>query len=376
MNTSNSNVIIINSTPISTFHLVGYIYLIPIMATCSFFINLVCLIVLLHPKLSGDTYKYLLFKTIIHVVALPITSLSPLANCTWCPISQSLFVIIYRYILLIFVANTGSTYASLIEIALSYDRLLIIKQNINKIFRISAKYILLSIVTFGLCLNVPYLFAYNIQMTASSQIYTLRLSEFGNSSFFRVYLIFLSLFQSFFSFFLLAFVNTFVTIEFKKYIHRKFEMTGKNFILENSRRSHLDLKPILNGIEDSDKTTNTASTHLSSIGIKPKKSETKNETILTRSSSKSKNQSDSAERNFTKMILISSISFTFIRLLHVINSSTSQIAQLNGIRSNPFNQYLSFSVFILSIIYFSSNFFAYMAFNKSFRACFREIFHL
>jgi hypothetical protein len=346
MNSSNSS-----STPFPTFFLVANIYTIPIVAVIGFFFNIICLAVLLHPKLKGDTYKYLIFKTLAHLYSQTATGMSPYGICSFCPISQTLGAQIFMIYFLIFLANTFFTYAALIEIVLAYERLLMFKQNSKWLIKLNLKLTLTIIVISGLIVNIPYLFAYRVAETSLGRFRWV-FTEFGSSSFFRIYVIVLTIIQNCFPIFTLFTLNILVTIEFRNYLNRKSRLTRKK---ENT-------------IDNSTKENENRQIELASTSLSLSNSLSTNQTS-------SKNDSnESSVKNFTMMIIVSSTIFAIIRLINLIHFSSLQIFRLNGVNSNSLLDYLAFANFFGLMLYYGINLFLYIKFNKNFKSFFKKIF--
>jgi hypothetical protein len=119
-------------SPMTIFSLVTNVYLTSIVSSFGFALNIACLIVLFHRKLNGDTYKYLIFKTVSHLGFLFIVATWPVHQCTTCFISLTLWAKINQYYFNLVALCVFSTNASLVEILIAYERLLMLKQQSNK----------------------------------------------------------------------------------------------------------------------------------------------------------------------------------------------------------------------------------------------------
>jgi hypothetical protein len=387
---------LLNTTRFSTaasiplFSLIAYIYLAPIVSLIGFIFNIGCIIVLAHPKLSGDSYKYLIFKTLVHLVVLATTTGLPISNCATCPVSQTLFGIIYRIYVLSFFSNAMNTCATLIEIVLSYDRLLLLKQRTKYLKKLSVKYSLGIVVLVGIGLNLPYLLLFRIEVRENGT----RVVGIGIVSLEAVnfYFIFLNIFQSLVSFIILAILNTLVTIEFRKYMNKK------NKLLSSKNKSNQMEPRKTIAIEENKETSNfqyrlslsTTKMHemrrSSRINSKyplehlvqnrkPTVISQISKTILKNEESKR----NSADKKFTMMIIISSLFYSVTRFALFISIFYSQLLQLIRVNSSltgTIGSMLSYLAYLLTIIYFGSNFFIYISFNKMFRMSLKKILHI
>jgi hypothetical protein len=354
---ANSTAFVIAAVPFSSmtvFSIITNLYLTPIISVFGVLFNVICLVVLFNPKLKGVTYKYLAYKTVGHLISLCMTALSPMANCSMCPISQTIPVLIYRIYFLRYLTNTLFTSSALVEMALAYDRLLIFKSK-NKFFsRIAFRYFLAFAIAFSVSINLPFMFASVIELVPNTtNRYRLINSSFGNSSFYRLYLILSNLLQSLVTLLVLIGLNTLVIIEFNQYIRNRSRL--KNVPKRQETR--------LNNVEESSLAWSVATNYNTQI----------NSTNAATNVSRPKRKV-SSEKRFTIMILVASCLYAFTRLLSLINTSSNQIHQLIGITSNPFNTHFSVIDFSMSNAYFGSNFFIYYIFNKSFRRRFKNIF--
>jgi hypothetical protein len=358
----------------STFYLVSYLVIMPSVAGIGFLLNIPCLIVLLQPELSGVTYKYLVFKTLCHMTSLLLSSLSPLSNCFTCPVSQSLWVRLYFIYLLKYTANVMFSCAAVVEIALSYDRLLLFKGNSGFFRRISFKTFLIFTSVFGVVVNVPFMLADSAQLIPGTEDrYALVTTAFGLSLFYRVYNILWSLLLSLLSMIIIVILNVFVTIEFKKYIKKKTNMTGKSKDMVSKLKSNNPTsRTKTNQTEVKDELSASIVYSITATNGKTNDS-TKNMGKSTSVSGK-RDKNESSEKNFTMMILVSSSFYSASRLFSIVNIISTQIYQFMGITAPVFNSYYAVVNFCVTLGYFGTNFFIYLVFNKSFRKCFKKVF--
>jgi hypothetical protein len=300
-------------------------------------------------------------KTLTHLISLSFLAANSIYNCTTCPISQTFMAGLFRIIFNTFLINAITTIAALSEIALSYDRLLMFRQNSKWLIKIPFNVCAFTILLAGIGLNIVYLMAFRLEQVGSNRFAYVR-SYFGSTAFYRVYAMLLSVIQSLLSFIVLLTLNIIVAIDFKKYIKRKNNLTSvkltnrKSSLLEKFTRSSATLQD-----------TFSHDNH----NRKKKKSEIdiKAQTQIKHDHKKT------AELNFTAMIIFSSLFFTFTRFILLIATLSLQLFPIFQLPlTNPFISYIVFSSQLATFVYFASNLFTYLTFNRVFRARFRRIF--
>jgi hypothetical protein len=349
--------------PIPIFTLVTVIYMYPIASVIGFVLNVPCLIVLLNPKLKGDTYKYLLFKLLTHMGFLFIMAVSPIYRCSSCLVSLTLFANLIRYAFTLCALNVLTTYATLIEIVLSYDRLIMLMLHKPK-YLIKLRFwpTMISLLIGGFVFNIPYMFLNRIEQVPGTNIWLFLRTEYSLSAFYRSYAIFFGLFQAIPTLIVIIVLNVFVKIEFSKYLLRKNNLTAPATKL-STRHAHTDLA------EKSNSLHNSNLTNLNDIKLKGMSF------ALPRQKKDKNNSAAAADLSFTMMILVASLLFTVTRFFFFMNNSVSVLLQQLGI-SHPVQMYFGFLSFFTAIVYYGSNIFTFLLFNKAFRACFRDTFHI
>jgi hypothetical protein len=350
-NTSREPTLVLFNMPI--FFTICYVYAMPAISLVGFLLNCLCVRVLLHPKLRSEANKYLLFKTVLHILLLILTSTSPVVTCAFCPISQTYQAQVYHLYVLVYVSNALFTCTSLVEIALSYETLLMFKQKMKNIPFI---YFCSFAIAFSLLYNVPYTLTNTIERLTGTLNFIQMPTNFGKSTVYRIFNILGTFLQSFIALIILIILNTFIVIEFKRYMSKKAGLTSNASVMPKSRlvvpsRIHENDFSMSNSI--------VADTTQKNTGL---------------SLNNQKNRTRPASRKFTTMFLMASIFYSISRLLNLINISTNQIYQLNGITSNQFTFYFSPLTSLITLFYFGTNLFTYLTFNKIFRECFRKIF--
>jgi hypothetical protein len=369
------------SFTVTSFVVVTNVYTIPIVSVIGIILNIPCLIVFASPKFSGETYKYLLFKTLIHLVVLLLATLNTIANCLACidhrRMDVQIFLIYYRgYLVMV-----PFTMVALVEIALAYDRLCMFKSNM---FNLSFKHTLIAIAFIAFVFNIPYLIAFRVEEAApGTNIFIGVRSQFGHTLFYRIYIIFFNMIQSIVAFAVLLLLNAFVTIEFRKYLSRKRNLTKKQSALnEQNRRSVITKVSDLR--EANRRETFIGEKKMSTISLASKnqielasKNQTQQRNSKIPENDTSKNIK-AKDLSFTSMIVVSSVLFTVTRLFNFINSLSIQVLPLIGISAftSTTGNVISFVSLFSTIFYCSSSVFTYFFFNKLFRSSIKKLFFL
>jgi hypothetical protein len=345
--------------------IIGYVYLIPILSLIGFALNIPCLIGLAVAKLSPDSRKYLLLRTVTHLILLACLAFNALTNCLMCQARGTLPTQLINVYIIIFFYRAAFTTAALVEIIVSYQRLAIFKKRLDCLKKIRFNYMVILFMLLGLALNVPYLLAFQpAERPANSSLFDTVRTDFGNTSFYRIYIIALNLCQSFLSFILLTIFNVLATIEFKKYMKRKKNLTkGKNdrSTATEPQRKTIEMTSAANLANSTGKNkTERLASHTNSHA-------TLNVTLKT--------SEKSVEVSFTMMIIVSSAFFTFTRLIQCFASLYAQLFPLIGIQMDSvFISYVNFLSQVITILYWDSNLFIYFIFNRMFREVFRKFF--
>jgi hypothetical protein len=350
-----SNITLNNTTlaPLPPFLTIAYLYVIPSMGAIGCVFNVICLVVLLHPNMSGDTYKLLVLKTILSMLVLTIAAGSVITNCPWCWFSNSLASQLYRQYLLNGVNNVVMTSIALVEIALAYDRLYILKRKAKSLIKFRFSFILTVILTISIAVNIPYFFAYwLLEIEPGSNRFAFGRSSFGQTSFFNTYVLILNFMQSFLTLLLLIIIDTSVSISFRNYIKRKTLLLAAPKKLTNN------------------KTKNNAEASVT-LTLDNSKGDRGNK----RATNKTRKEKFNSKKNFTMMLLVASLIYTMTSLISFANIGFSTIVRLLGRQTTVLNIYFMVFSYIAFCLYFGSNLFIYFAFNRTFRTCFGKIFH-
>jgi hypothetical protein len=365
--------------PMSLLTLIFNIYTLSIIGACGAVLNLVCIFIFTFGEFKIDTYKYLILKSVSHMAILTCAGSSSVYICTSCPLSQTFGALMYRYVCITIVNTVSNTVASLIEILLSYDRLLMFGENkrrqqnwfiktVNRLpFAASMITIILAI---GVFVNIPIYLSFRVELNKQNKFVNSR-TQFGNTQFSRYYAIALSILLSLISFVLLIILNVMVIKKFNIYIERKSKLVGPA-----TTRPHLAVQAINKNekatgqnmrlkIEAKCREDNMGSTNSQyNKGTKVNKNAAKNTKIDT-------------ELNFTKMIVVSSLCFTFTRFVSLLTVISMQLFPLFELSIyHPFITVITMATQLSNSSYFASNIFIYMAFNKLFRARFLKLFKI
>jgi ABC-type multidrug transport system fused ATPase/permease subunit len=366
---SNSTLVTINQPSLfriidDFLRLYGYVYLFPIVSVIGLIANSLCLIVLASPKLTGDTFKYQILKIAIHSMVLLVLALSPYSNCRSCPTFGTMVATILRYVGLIFITGFGYTSASVAEIMLTYDQLLLFKQKSKFFVKIPFKISAIIIVGVGFFLNLPNLFAFRLQPVANSTRVSLLPSSFGFTEFYLYYTIVINILQSLVTFAVLVVLNSLMSFEFKKYIAKKKNLVNKKLLNLNINTEKKNESQIATKSTDISQNNNIRT---------PSKSQSRARALpKVQTSSKEVDQNENAIRNFTLMIIIGSIIFMISRLIQLIASIIAETGRIYNIQQDIFSIFYSFFNILTTLIVFGLNLILNYFFNKSFKAQFKK----
>jgi hypothetical protein len=324
---------------------IGYQYVMTISCSIGFIVGFICLAVLVNPKLKGDMYKLLILKTLVEIILQLAGMTNIFVTCSICTFVQSYWARLVKIIFTHYLISTFYTCSSLIEIALSYDRLKIFKRNSKYLPNVNFYYLSICIILGSILLNIPVLFSLTIVSIPGTQNqFTDVQSEFGRGAFFSVYLNIINALQVFIPLLILIVIDSLVAVEFKKYVNKKKRIANQ-----------LNTPTIMN------ETKNSFEKQTSNPTIQQKKS---TEVIIR----KSQTQKESNKR-FTLMVLISSSLFIFVRLFNAITIIWNQTNQANKVAFDARLLIIAYFSFQITFFYMISNIFTYFIFNKSFRKC-------
>jgi hypothetical protein len=365
--------------PMSLLTLIFNIYTTSIIGVCGAVLNLVCIFIFTFDEFKIDTYKYLILKSVSHMAALTCAGSNSIYNCTSCPLSLTFGAQIYRFFCLNIANTVGITLAALVEILVSYDRLLMFEENkkrqqnwfIKTFNRLPyAASMITIILAIGVFVNIPFSLAFRVVLNDENRFVNSR-TNFGNTHFYRFYAIVLNILQSMISFIVLIILNVMVIKKFNIYIERKSKLVGP------VTRPHLAVQAITKNDEvtgQNNRLKIEATQTEDSVGSANSQY---NKGAKERKTAAATNTKRDAELNFTKMIVVSSLCFSFTRFVSLVASVSIQVFPLIQLSTNhPFVTGISIASQLFTLSYFASNIFIYMAFNKLFRARFFKLFKI
>jgi hypothetical protein len=356
--------------------LVGHIYIISILSIVGLLFNLLCFFVLASSRFKGDSYKYLVMKTLVHMAIQLFSTANSMYNCVTCQFAQTLAVQLYRYVFQAFVGPAANTCGALVEMALTYDRLRAFDHRGSKA-KISSSFVPFKLGSFAILaltvvLNAPYLMAFTVKpLDANRTIYAYAPTPLVFAVWFRVYVIVLNVLQSLVSFVALLVMNGLLLSRFKGFMRRKkglvtFQLTRTGGAEKEKTRGDATENGSLTLAANSGKKATSSSrglNELKSVNISN-----------SASSQRAEKQHIAVELNFTRMVCASSCLFTLTRLLLLVSVLSQQIIPMLALPVPAhFFPILTLTVQLTGYVYFSSNLFVYLWFNKQFRNYFFEM---
>jgi hypothetical protein len=225
------------------------------------------------------------------------------------------------------------------------------------------------ILAIGVFVNIPFSLAFRVELNAENRFVYSR-TQFGSTYFYRFYTITLSILQSMISFVVLIILNVMVIKKFNIYMNRKSKLVGpatRHDLTDQVINKNEEATGQIIGLKI--EATQTADS-ISSANSQYNKEAKERKNAAT-------NKKRDAELNFTNMIVVSSLCFTFTRFVALVASVSNQVFPLFQLSTNyPFVTVITNASQLLNYCYFASNIFIYMAFNKLFRARFLKLFKL
>jgi hypothetical protein len=223
---------------------------------------------------------------------------------------------------------------------------------------------IITVLSIGFALNLPVLFAYTIVPVANAtNRFLVPQTWFGLTPFFAFYSIFVSIFQSFVTLVALALLNVFITIEFKRFIQKKKNLKGE-MNMNNGK-----LAP---ATATASQSQNPKTIEISVGNIQQQQQQQVIPKTKLKANFKTTKNED-IERNFTIMILTSSLIYAITRLIDVIASILFEINRLNNNMNDLFMNLFRFLNISITVVYFGLNFPFNFAFNKVFKSCFKKM---
>ena len=198
---------------------------IPKTSACIFgtITNAICIAVFLSPKMKHESFNYMLAQSVSNFIYLSSLSFQLLYFCSIDAIRQSLAIQLYFVIVFYYLTSVLAIFYILVEIWISFQRYLMLK---NKKFleNISYNKIIALVAFFSFIFYTPAFFLYRIfpinvfnNSTQTIQTYySNEKSEFGQSVAGKMLYISLEILRIFFNSILLPFINVLLMIECKK----------------------------------------------------------------------------------------------------------------------------------------------------------------
>jgi hypothetical protein len=323
--------------------IIGSEYLLSIICALGIITNVVCLLVFLSPRLREEVYKHLIVKTSLEILVLFSSFMALFIRCTSCATYQTVFAYIMRILFLQFFNNVAYTCSSWCEVSICYDRLLILNRGTRRQRMPIVPFKWTTAINLGLSVltSLPFLFNKRIVPLNdhSPGKYKDELNQFGRSSFYSYYIMFIYAIQVFVPLVALLVLNVAVTIKLRRFIRRKNRLQAR-------------LGSELRTIASSSMPSNRALSRLGYYG--------------------DTNEMELCAR-FTRMILVSSVLFTLTRFIQ-----GTMIILYSLLAHQPsFNVHLNIFSFLsneVTFIYFTFNIFIYIIFNKSFADSLKSLF--
>jgi hypothetical protein len=251
-----------------------------------------------------------------------------------------------------FVNSVVFTISMLCEIALTYDRLTIFKQNSKYYMKMKFKYSFLAILIYSVLIMIPRLFSQTVEKVPIPfvDIYYPKTTTFGSSWFYKYYLVAINLQSSIFWMSILLILNLMVLIEFRNYKKQRTLIIGTVRYLTDTSRNKRNF------------TTNEALT----ITTREKKNDSNGINNELNVSKDSKMKEDS-EKMLAFSILCCCSIYAFNRTLLSIGDICTQIDSLNNVTDRPFTTIINYFARLICYLVFAMNLFILMLFNKGFK---------
>ncbi|CAF0934175.1 unnamed protein product [Brachionus calyciflorus] len=322
---------------ISFINNIGYFYITTPICVIGILLNIVSIIVFVRLGKNGNIYKYFMVKTIAESIILLIGSLIPFGTCVNCAVFQTLPQAIYRLLGTGSFNQIASTYSGFSEIAITIDRILILKNKELKVFNYKLVMPIMFILSFSMF--IPMFFANYIRNVGSRFIFTS--TDFGSSPSYPLYLASVVLSRNLFFFVSLSTGNILLLIEFRKYLNKKYKLVNA-FSKSNAPR----IKTESSKDNNSNLSNNKGSNETNGTGQRKTK--------------------DDPEKKLTKMALTLSLIFIVSRCLQSVGSISTSIDRSMNVRFNPFTTIYTFFTNVLTYVIYSMSFLAHYYFNNSF----------
>jgi hypothetical protein len=355
-------------------NLIGSTYLISITCVVGFILNTVCLIVLLHPELKGNMYKFLIAKTLMQMV-VHLSFLSHLSNsCTFCLGYMSYFGMLMRIIFFHYFLNTAMFGQVLFEIVLSIDRLLIFKSKRKCMPNLNFTYTTIGILIFISLAIIPAPLAYHIDQLANGR-FVLRMTKLAQSQIFSIYMYVLTVLMSIMPFVLLSALNVVVVLEYNKYRRKKAKLSSKSITIENKRVQTTALSTIaapktsvvsMNVMSQGSELGNHSQKKSNKVTSRTSQAERVRASTVSQINAGPKRQSN---KSFTPMIVISSLIFDSGRIFEAVLLILRRVILVQSLQRTPAFRIVNLVYLEYSFIIFGIGIFIYYFTNKLFKEC-------
>ena len=168
--------------------IIGY-YLIPCVCAIGIILNIFLSIMLKSNKLKHSFYKYIFIKTLIDTIVCIFGVTYSKSLCIGCAANRSYEYLFHQFYIITINTRVTSLMSSISEVYLIPNRYLILKNIQNCLFDIKLRYYVPLIILLPLFLLLPVFFSFYITHEEDTNFYKVELNDFGESLYFKVYLL-------------------------------------------------------------------------------------------------------------------------------------------------------------------------------------------
>lgn len=122
INLLENSTIIYSIDPNNLFEYIGYLYIIPIMCSVGFVLNIISLAVFLNIKVKLTINRLYVIKSILDASFLCMGALTPIINCINCSTSQTYGAKIYKHYFIIYLTQVVYSSTAFMEIVITFNR--------------------------------------------------------------------------------------------------------------------------------------------------------------------------------------------------------------------------------------------------------------
>ena len=314
-----------------------FTYILPTVCGFGFFTNIINIVIFSNSELKEDIYTYLLAHSISNFLYTMLTFFCWLSRSgslfAYSSSYQSKFYEIYFY----FTGLNGfGTLSALIEIAISIDRLLLMKRIKITQVRIPPWFIIAVMAIVSALVSSVYSIIRGIKQTSTLNVYMVVFNQFGNSVQGKLLYTIVTVLKNIGTILILVLVNCLLTIEIKKFYDKK--------------KMLLNLGPAKSSIQNSQ----TTFTYVDGRKKEKEKTKTSENKEITHS-----------QKNFAKMTIYMFV----IYLTGNITNAVLGICFIYYSTSSFFSYLLAFGNFPQFLSY-GLNIFIYYNFNGRFKKLF------